>query len=82
MNDLKENWNEWVQLGVPALLYTLQNVMLFVGAAHAQGAPLFQDAPPIVFKRVCEIATTALYAPGDIVAQRGNYASCMFNVVV
>ena len=36
--DLKENWNEWVQLGVPALLYTLQNVMLFVGAAHLEAA--------------------------------------------
>jgi len=29
---------EWVQLAVPAALYTLQNVMLFVGAAHLEAA--------------------------------------------
>ena len=32
--DLRDNVMEWVQLAVPAALYTLQNVMLFVGAAH------------------------------------------------
>jgi len=36
--DLRDNVVEWVQLAVPAALYTLQNVMLFVGAAHLEAA--------------------------------------------
>ena len=36
--DLRENGREWVQLGVPAVLYTVQNVMLFVGASHLEAA--------------------------------------------
>ena len=36
--DLRENSVEWVQLAVPSLLYTLQNVMLFVGAANLEAA--------------------------------------------
>ena len=36
--DLRDNAVEWLQLAVPALLYTVQNVMLFVGAAHLEAA--------------------------------------------
>lgn len=36
--DLRENAVEWLQLAVPALLYTLQNTMLFVGAQHLEAA--------------------------------------------
>ena len=36
--DLRDNAVEWLQLAVPAALYTLQNVMLFVGAAHLEAA--------------------------------------------
>lgn len=43
--------------------------------------PFFEDMQSSAFKRVCSIAHTVLYAPGDIVAQRGHAASCMFFVV-
>lgn len=36
--DLRDNGVEWVQLAVPSLLYTVQNVMLFVGAAHLEAS--------------------------------------------
>ena len=36
--DLRDNAVEWLQLAVPAALYTVQNVMLFVGAAHLEAA--------------------------------------------
>lgn len=35
----------------------------------------------MAFKRVCEIAHSVLYAPGDIVAQRGHVASCIMFIV-
>lgn len=36
--DIEKNSVEWFKLAVPALLYTLQNIMLFVGAAHLEAA--------------------------------------------
>ena len=34
LTDLKEHRMEWLQLGVPAVLYTIQNNMLYVGYAN------------------------------------------------
>jgi len=36
--DLRENAMEWVQLGIPAVLYTVQNNCLFVGLSHLDAA--------------------------------------------
>ena len=36
--DLRERSHEWVQLLVPALLYTVQNTLLYVGYANAEAA--------------------------------------------
>ena len=33
LEDLKKNRAEWLQLAVPAVLYTIQNNMLYVGYA-------------------------------------------------
>lgn len=38
MTDLKERPTEWAQLAVPALLYTVQNTMLYVGYANVEAA--------------------------------------------
>ena len=35
MADLRERPKEWLQLSVPALLYTVQNTMIYVGCTHA-----------------------------------------------
>lgn len=43
--------------------------------------PFLQELPPKVFKQICGIATAVLYAPGDIVMQRGHRATCMCFVV-
>lgn len=43
--------------------------------------PVFQNMHNLAFKRICGMAEMVLYAPGDIVAQRGNQASCMFFIV-
>lgn len=44
--------------------------------------PLFQGLPVAAFKRVCAIASTVLYAPGDVVVEKGHIAGCMFFIVV
>ena len=36
--DLRERPKEWLQLGVPALLYTIQNTCLFIGYGHVEPA--------------------------------------------
>jgi len=36
--DLRENYIEWLQLGIPALLYTVQNNALFVGLSNLDAA--------------------------------------------
>ena len=36
--DIRENWVEWLKLSLPALLYTLQNVSLFIGLANLEAA--------------------------------------------
>lgn len=36
--DLHQNWGEWLQLLVPALLYTVQNNALFLGLANLEAA--------------------------------------------
>lgn len=36
--DIKANWGDWLRLTVPALLYTLQNVCLFVGIGKLESA--------------------------------------------
>jgi len=36
--DLRENAMEWVQLGIPAVLYTVQNNCLFIGLSHLDAA--------------------------------------------
>ena len=36
--DLRERSSEWLQLAVPALLYTVQNTLLYVGYANAEAA--------------------------------------------
>ena len=36
--DLRERSNEWLQLAVPALLYTVQNTLLYVGYANVEAA--------------------------------------------
>ena len=38
VNDLRERPTEWAQLAVPALLYTVQNTMLYVGYANVEAA--------------------------------------------
>jgi UDP-sugar transporter A1/2/3 len=38
LTDLKEHRVEWLQLGVPAILYTIQNNMLYVGYANLDAA--------------------------------------------
>jgi len=38
MEDLKHNKSEWLQLGIPALLYTLQNNCLFIGLTNLEAA--------------------------------------------
>ena len=38
MEDLKERPVEWLQLSVPAVLYTIQNTMLYVGLANVEAA--------------------------------------------
>lgn len=45
------------------------------------GHPFFKDLSPMVFKRMCSLAKVVLYAEGDVVAQRGHRATCMFFVV-
>ena len=37
-NDMRERTSEWVMLAVPALLYTVQNNMLYVGFANLEAA--------------------------------------------
>lgn len=37
-NDLRERYVEWLQLGVPAILYTIQNTLLYVGFANCEAA--------------------------------------------
>ena len=37
-DDLRERPNEWAQLAVPAILYTVQNTMLYVGFANVEAA--------------------------------------------
>lgn len=37
-NDLRERPTEWAQLAVPAVLYTIQNTMLYVGFANVEAA--------------------------------------------
>ena len=37
-SDLRNNWSEWLKLALPALLYTIQNNMLFVGLANLEAA--------------------------------------------
>lgn len=43
--------------------------------------PFFQGMPPRVLKRICGAAMTVLYAPGDLVVQKGQRASCMCFIV-
>lgn len=43
--------------------------------------PFFRWLPPRVLKRVCGAAKTVLYAPGDLVVQKGQRASCMCFIV-
>lgn len=43
--------------------------------------PFFQDLPLKVLKRVCMCAVTVLFAPGDVVVQKGHIATCMFFIV-
>eukprot|EP00746_Dinoflagellata_sp_MGD_P077806 gnl/MRDRNA2_/MRDRNA2_311753_c0_seq1.p1 gnl/MRDRNA2_/MRDRNA2_311753_c0~~gnl/MRDRNA2_/MRDRNA2_311753_c0_seq1.p1 ORF type:complete len:330 (+),score=37.06 gnl/MRDRNA2_/MRDRNA2_311753_c0_seq1:41-991(+) len=43
--------------------------------------PFFNSMQPRVFKRACALASTVLYAPGDIVVQRGHTANCMCFVI-
>lgn len=36
--DLKQRPDEWIKLGIPAFLYTVQNIMLYVGYANLEAA--------------------------------------------
>lgn len=38
VTDLRERYVEWAQLAVPALLYTVQNTMMYVGYANVEAA--------------------------------------------
>eukprot|EP00746_Dinoflagellata_sp_MGD_P021184 gnl/MRDRNA2_/MRDRNA2_149427_c0_seq1.p1 gnl/MRDRNA2_/MRDRNA2_149427_c0~~gnl/MRDRNA2_/MRDRNA2_149427_c0_seq1.p1 ORF type:complete len:755 (+),score=101.22 gnl/MRDRNA2_/MRDRNA2_149427_c0_seq1:233-2266(+) len=39
--------------------------------------PFFLQLPPRVFRRACAVARNVLYAPGDIVVQKGHRAAAM-----
>lgn len=43
--------------------------------------PFFLELPPRIFKRVCAVARTVLYAPGDMVVQRGHRAAAMCFII-
>lgn len=43
--------------------------------------PFFQELPRKVFKHVCSVCNTVLYAPGDVIMQRGHRAACMCFIV-
>merc|ERR1719335_144114 len=43
--------------------------------------PFFQQLPVRVLKHICGAAKTVLYAPGDVVVQKGHRASCMCFIV-
>ena len=38
VEDVRERYMEWAQLAVPALLYTVQNTLLYVGMANVEAA--------------------------------------------
>lgn len=46
-----------------------------------QRHPFFREVPSSIIKHFCARAVTVLYAPGDVIVQRGHRAACMGFIV-
>ena len=56
MDDLKQRPDEWVKLSIPALLYTVQNIMLYVGYANLEAAVgMVTYQTKILFTAACSV---------------------------
>ena len=54
--DLKMRPDEWLKLGIPALLYTVQNIMLYVGYANLEAAVgMVTYQTKIIFTALCSV---------------------------
>ena len=54
--DLRERSDEWIKLSIPALLYTVQNIMLYVGYANLEAAVgMVTYQTKIVFTALCTV---------------------------
>ena len=54
--DFKERSDEWLKLGIPALLYTVQNIMLYVGYANLEAAVgMVTYQTKIIFTAFCSV---------------------------